>query len=259
MRRKRNILTNEVYNHKARLNIHGGQQEFTINFFDTYSPVINWFAIRILLIHTVIFKWHTRQIDFVLAYPQADIEIPLYMKVPAGIKVKGKKGKKAVLKLIKNLYGQKQAGRVWFKHLTSKLKKIGFEPSEVDECIFYKGSCVFFFYVDDGIFLSPDKTEVSKAIDDLKSTGLDLEDRGNISDYLGINFNYETDGTITMSQPQLINQLLQAVNQKPNAHLPDTPAVSSRLLRREKRDNIYSGKFHYRSVIGQLNYLEKCT
>ena len=88
------------------------------------------------------------------------------MKVPSGIKVKGKKGKGAVLKLRKNLYGQKQAGRVWFKHLTSKLKKIGFEPSEVDECTFYKGSCVFFFYVDDGIFLSPDKNEVNKAIDD---------------------------------------------------------------------------------------------
>ena len=123
----------------------------------------------------------------------------------------------------------------------------------------YKGSCVFFFYVDYDMFLSPDKKEVNRAIDDLKATGLELEDLCNISDYLSINFNYETAGTIVMSQPQLINQLLQAVNQKPNAHLPDTPAVSSRLLRREKRDNIYSGKFHYRSVIGQLNYLEKIT
>ena len=57
----------------------------------------------------------------------------------------------------------------------------------------------------------------------------------------------------------MINQLLQAVNQKPNVYLPDTPAVSSRLLRREKKDNTYTGKFHHRSVIGQLNYLEKCT
>ena len=112
MRRKRNILTNKVYKHKARLNIHGGQQEFAINFFDTYSPVVNWFAIRILLIDAVLFKWHTRQIDFVLAYLQADIEIPLYMKVLSGTKVKGKKGKRAVLKLRKNIYGQKQAGRV---------------------------------------------------------------------------------------------------------------------------------------------------
>ena len=198
-RLKRNILTNELYKDKARFNIHGGQQEFAINFFDTYLPVVNWFAIRILLIPAVIFKWHTRHIDCVLPYPQADIEIPLYKKVPSKITVKGKKGKRAVLKLRKNLYGQKKAERVWCKYLTSKLKKIGFEPSEVDEYILYKGSCVFFFYVNDGIFLSPDKKEVNRDVDDLKATGLDLEDRDNISDYLDINFNDETNGTITMS------------------------------------------------------------
>ena len=49
------------------------------------------------------------------------------------------------------------------------------------------------------MFLSPDKKEVNRAIDDLKATCLDLEDRVNISDYLGINFNYETDWTIAIS------------------------------------------------------------
>ena len=112
MRRKRNILTNKVYKHKYRLNIHGGQQEFAINYYETFSPVVNWFAIRILLIHAVIFKWNTRKIYFVLAYPQADIEIPLYMKMPAGIAVKNVHRSTLVLKLRKNLYGQKQAGRV---------------------------------------------------------------------------------------------------------------------------------------------------
>ena len=94
---------------------------------------------------------------------------------------------------------KKKAERVWCKYLTFKLKKIGFEPSEVGEYILYKGSCVFFFYVNDGIFLSPDKKEVNNAIDDLKATYLDLEDQGNISDYLGIDFNYKTDGTIAIS------------------------------------------------------------
>ena len=56
MRRKRNILTNKVYKHKARLNIHGGQQEFAINYYETFSPIVNWFAIRILLIHALILK-----------------------------------------------------------------------------------------------------------------------------------------------------------------------------------------------------------
>ena len=47
--------------------------------------------------------------------------------------------------------------------------------------------------------MSPDKKSVNNAIDDLKATYLDLEDQGNISDYLGIDFNYKTDGTIAIS------------------------------------------------------------
>ena len=114
---------------------------------------------------------------------------------------------------------------------------------------------MFFFYVYDGICLCPEKKEVAKALNDFKSTGLKLEDRRNISDYLGINFNYEKSGSITMSKPQLINQVLQAINQKPNAHLPPTPVVPSRLLRREEGNLPYDGGFQYRSFTGQLNYL----
>ena len=36
---------------------------------------------------------------------------------------------------------------------------------------------------------------------------LELENRGNISDYLVININDETDGSITMSQPRCIFNL----------------------------------------------------
>ena len=57
MRRKRNILTGKIYKWKARLNLHGGQQEFDVNYYDTYSPVVNWFSYRLLLIHALINKW----------------------------------------------------------------------------------------------------------------------------------------------------------------------------------------------------------
>ena len=105
MKRKRNILTNEIYKYKTSLNIHGGQQEYAKNFYETYSPVVNWFSIRLLLIHAMLFKWLTRQVDFTIAFPQADIEFPLFMKVPPGIKLKGKDKRNKVLELEKNLYG----------------------------------------------------------------------------------------------------------------------------------------------------------
>jgi hypothetical protein len=61
-------------------------------------------------------NWKTRQIDFVLAFPQAPVERDLYMEIPKGIRVEGtEKGEEYVLQLVKNLYGQKQAGRVWYQ------------------------------------------------------------------------------------------------------------------------------------------------
>ena len=46
--------------------------------------------------------------------------------------------------------------------------------------------------------MCPEKRKVTKVLEDL----LELENRGNISDYLVININYETDGSITISQPR---------------------------------------------------------
>ncbi len=63
------------------------------------------------------------------------------MELPQDIKTKYGNSKDHVLKLVANLYGQKQAGRVWNQYLVEKLQSIGFKQSKVDECIFY---CYFY-------------------------------------------------------------------------------------------------------------------
>ena len=42
MRHKRRINMQEVYKLKARLNVHGGQQEHGMHYWDTYAPVVTW-------------------------------------------------------------------------------------------------------------------------------------------------------------------------------------------------------------------------
>ena len=74
MKRKRRIATREIYKWKARLNVNGGKQEYGVHFWETYSPVVQWTSIRMFLILSILQYWHTRQLDFVLAYPQADAE-----------------------------------------------------------------------------------------------------------------------------------------------------------------------------------------
>jgi hypothetical protein len=84
MKCKRRIATCEVYKWKARLNIDGSKQEESVNYWETFSPVASWAAIRMVLITSLIHGWYTKQIDFVLAYTQADVECELYMAIPEG-------------------------------------------------------------------------------------------------------------------------------------------------------------------------------
>jgi hypothetical protein len=53
-----------------------------------YAPVVTWFLIWLLLVLSILNKWYTRQVDFILAYPQADIEFNMYMDLPKGIETK---------------------------------------------------------------------------------------------------------------------------------------------------------------------------
>ena len=95
----------------------------------------------------------------------------------------------------KNLYGQKQAGRVWYLHLRKNLMKLGFQPSQHDECVFYYGKTVFIVYTDDTILLGPDKDEIDLLVRRL-SRSFKIEDQGDLSDYLGIKIERKPDGTL---------------------------------------------------------------
>jgi hypothetical protein len=88
-----------------------------------------------------------------MVYPQAPIEMDMYMELPQGINIKNRNSKNHVLKLLANLYGHKQAGQVWNGYLINKLQEINFKQSLIDECVFYCGDVIFIVYVDDGIFV----------------------------------------------------------------------------------------------------------
>jgi hypothetical protein len=136
MQRKQDLRTGRVTKHKARLNLHSGKQEFGTNYYKTYAPVVTWFAIRLLIVFGILFNWALRQVDFVMAYPQAPIKMDMYMKLPTGIHTKHGNSNDHFLKLLANIYGQKQAGHVWNSYFVTKLREIIFKQSLIDDCIF---------------------------------------------------------------------------------------------------------------------------
>jgi len=261
MKRKRRINTREIYKWKARLAYDGSKQTKDVNYWATYSPVVQWPAVRFLLTHALINKWHFKQINYVLAYTQAGPETNLYMKIPKGFEVEGNDpSDEYVLRIKKNYYGQKQAGRVWYQHLRDKLIQAGFTVSQHDDCVFYHGNAVYTLYTDDSILMGPDATELDNILETIKATGLNITSEDGLNDFLGVNIHHEEDGSIRLTQPHLIDSILKDLRLDGNGvATKNYPASSTILVRRHLESPEFDQHFHYRAVIGKLNYLEKST
>ena len=131
MKRKRNPVE-EIIKWKARLCAGGHRSVEFVDYWDTYSHVVFWQTIRLFFTLAIVNDWHIHSIDFVLAFPQANIKADIYMRPPhvppdfiiPDLPTYYDKVSK-VYTLIKNLYGLKDAGRTWNDHLTSGLIKHG--------------------------------------------------------------------------------------------------------------------------------------
>jgi hypothetical protein len=139
------------------------------------------------------------------SFPQAPVERECYMHIPRGI-VMGDSGN-WVLRVKKNIYEQKQAGRVWNEQLVKKLTSpaVGFVQSKYDECIFFHKHAVYVLYTDDSILAGPDKSELDRFIASVKSVGLDIIEEGELEDFWGINIDKIGENEYHHSQPQLID------------------------------------------------------
>ena len=102
---------------KARTCCHGGHHQWGVNFYETYGPRVSWAAIRTMIKMSKLYNLNNRSIDFVLAYLQAAIKTAIYLHPSAGIII-NTDGDDQVLKIKKNLYGIKDAGRNLWKYLS---------------------------------------------------------------------------------------------------------------------------------------------
>jgi hypothetical protein len=175
--------------HKARLCAHGGMQIHGENYWETYSPVVKWMSICTMLTIALIKKLHTRSIDFTLAFPQADVDVQIYMDIPYGFPVKGS-SERHVLELKKNFYGLKQAGKTWFDYLSTTLvQDMGFTQSKLDQCVFYRDGMVFIVWVDDCLCFHKNGKDTDALMTELKEN-FTLTEEGELGmtvmEYLGV-------------------------------------------------------------------------
>ena len=216
-------------------------------------------SIHLLLTFVMAFGWQTQQVDYVAAYNQAPINRDMYMEFPCGFNVPGGVDRKdVVLKLHCNLYGQKQAGHVSYEYLCKRLvTKAGFVQSKHDKCLFYCGKVMYALYIDYSILGAPTRKELEAAIKAIQDAKLRITLKGDLADFLGVKIEQKSTNKIIFTQAHLINDILNDLGLKHAKNGKETPAASSRILTRNDDGVDHDKSFHYQSVIGKLNYLEK--
>ena len=116
------------------------------------------------------------------------------MKIPTGLEIDNGKYLDYVLNTHHNIYGQKQAGRVWNHYLVKKLvNEIGFKQSKVDKCVFYSGQTLYVLYTDNSILAGPSEKEIDQIIKDLRKAKLCLVIEGDLQDFIGVNIEKKKD------------------------------------------------------------------
>ena len=245
----------QIYKHKARLNAHGRIQRWGVDYWETYAPVINWISVRLLLILTVMHKLEIKSIDFVLAFPQAELKRSVYMEMPYGFKIE-KRGQ-FVLRLKKNLYGLADASLNWFNTLTSSLESEGFVKSEIDQYVFIQHDCVILVYVDDMIAISKKADILDKLVTNLKNKNYILTDEGSLSKYLGVDVKYKENGSFELKLPFLIQRIIDLLGITSNGSVCNTrptPVVKP-LLHKDLEGLPRNNMWNYRTAIRMLTYL----
>ena len=214
--RKRDILTREIKKYNARLAFDGSRMRKGEDYDKTYSPVALWMSIHLLLTFVVAFGWQTQQVDYVAAYTQAPIDRDMYMELPCGFKVPGGVDRNdVVLKLDCNLYGQKQAGRVWYEYLHKRLiTKAGFVQSKHEKCLYYCGKVMYALYIEDSILGAPIRKELEAAIKAIQDAKLQITLEGDLADFLGVKIERKGTNEITFTQPHLIDDILNDLELK---------------------------------------------
>ena len=184
--------------------------------------------------------------------------------VPTSIIVSGKDNESCayVLKLKKCLYGLKQVSLNWFKKLNQGLMYQVFTPLDINPCLYLKKNMVLLTNVNDCIIISPSHNSIDRLISSMQS-GLEnfkLTDEGGVNNILGVDITRLDNNSFKMSQPFLIDWILNFLGLCNNefemdANSTSTP-VAKGLLHCDLDGKGRKYTWKYCTAVGMLSYLQ---
>ena len=267
-KRKRDDSGN-IARYKVRYVAKGFAQRYRIDYNKTTAPTARLESFRSLLHIAAVLDWDIQHVDIKTAFlhgvlPESET---VFMEQPPGFEVPGKED--WVMRLIKSLYGMKQASRIWNQTFHKVVSSLGFNRLACEWCVYRRktatGITIFAVHVDDIISISSSVDENSRFKAELRKHW-QISDLGAVKYALGIAIVRDrASRTISLSQTALIDRIVEQFGQL-DAHPVDTPMVlGTQIVRPDKTIPIsepvasWSQRTPYRSLVGTLNYLAVAT
>jgi hypothetical protein len=277
--------------HKSRICARGFNMIHGVDYTETFAPVAKIVTFRILLTLISLLSLFTGKMDVKTAFLNSKLDETIWLEPPPNLlglleilckdnsltsqqRRKIRKQLKhltrgAKLRLLKALYGTKQASRQWYLDIDNFLQKEKFVPNKADNCFYTLNINAYDYvllllYVDD-IIIAATTEELKIKYVKLISQKYKISYTGILDEYLNIKINHDRNArTITINQERYIDNMISQFN------IPIDPSIcipmqeNLKLLAVEEEEltekqQQYVKKFPYRSLVGAIIYLNVCT
>ncbi|KAJ9547407.1 hypothetical protein OSB04_019950 [Centaurea solstitialis] len=263
--KKKTDMDGNVHTFKARLVAKGFTQTHGIDYDETFSPVAMLKSIRILMAISAYFNYEIWQMDVKTAFLNGKLTEDVYMEQPEGFE--DPKNPNKVCKLLKSIYGLKQASRSWNLHFDERIKEFGFAKSEFEPCVYTKfsGSIVTFLvlYVDDILLIGNDVPTL-QSVKEWLSKCFQMKDLGEAAYILGIKiYRNRSKRLIGLSQSTYIDKVLKRfrMDESKKGFIPMQHGIvlSKTQCPVSSKDQDRMKSVPYASAIGSIMYAMLCT
>ena len=230
---RKTIRTDGTIKYRVRLVACGYSQILGKDYDDTYAPTAKYRSLCIILNLAAIFNWDIEGIDVEQAFLESELDKDIYMTLPKDVYCQQDHPDLAVIvKLLRSLYGLKQASELWYKTVKEILIDFKYLCLVHDACVFIKRDLetgkitIVVVYVDDILFIGNNADEIQRILTHVESRVTALTTMGEVTRYIGVEIQRDRKNhTLSLSQQPYIDKIITSnqVNDKSAKPIPMQP------------------------------------